>query len=369
MKIALLHPTFWPEVRRGSERLIHDLATSLAGRGHEVTLVTSHPDPATVTSEDGFRVIRNRRPPPFPGDRLYEHHVAAGPQVFWRLLREDFDLVHAFFAVDALAALAARRLGGPPVVFSFHGIPVRKYLVGRRYRLEGLARIASEVAAVTVLSEAAAGRWTRYLGRKPTVLPGGVLRESFLEGDAVARAPEPTLVCAASLGDPYKRGEFLLSGFEEARRERPDLQLHLVENRDPFLGWVKLDLPDGVHYVSGDDTQELAHAYGSAWASVTASVEEAFGLVVLESLACGTPVLASRSGGLPELVGEEVGRLFEPDDLDSLVAGIGETLAMAESAEVAAKCRERAADYAWERVVVRYEALYEKVTQGAEVEA
>jgi hypothetical protein len=45
VRIALLHPTYWPEVRRGSERLAHDLATALANRGHEVTLLTSHDAP------------------------------------------------------------------------------------------------------------------------------------------------------------------------------------------------------------------------------------------------------------------------------------------------------------------------------------
>jgi len=45
VRIALLHPTYWPEVRAGSERLVHDRATELAGGGHEITILTTHEAP------------------------------------------------------------------------------------------------------------------------------------------------------------------------------------------------------------------------------------------------------------------------------------------------------------------------------------
>jgi hypothetical protein len=63
MRIALLAPTYWPEVTRGSERVVHDLATLLAARGHNVTLLTSHRGARTITEEEGVRVVRDRRPP------------------------------------------------------------------------------------------------------------------------------------------------------------------------------------------------------------------------------------------------------------------------------------------------------------------
>ena len=360
MRIGLLHPTYWPEVRRGSERLVHDLAATLARRGHQVTVVTSHDEATTIATEEGFRVIRSHRPPEPRITRWYEFHVGNGLNVFRRIAGGGFDVVHAFFTVDAMAALAARRIGGPPVVFSFHGIPVRKYLVGRRYRLEWLSTIVREADALTVLSEAARDRFQRYLGGEPRVLPGGVILENFARTDA-KRAAEPTLLCAASLTDPYKRGELILKGFERARQAHPDLRLVLVEGRDPFLGTVDLDLPEGVSTLSGDDNAVLAKAYGSAWATVIASIEEAFGLVVLESLAAGTPVVASRSGGLPELVSDGVGRLFEPDDMDGLLVAIDEALEMSDDSSAIAECRARAAEYDWDSVVESYEALYEDV--------
>ncbi len=57
------------------------------------------------------------------------------------------------------------------------------------------------------------------------------------------------------------------------------------------------------------------------------SVDEAFGLVLVESLAAGTPVVAARSGACPEIVTDDaIGRLFEPDDADDLARAMGEAI-------------------------------------------
>src|SRR5690349_7720548 len=136
MRIALLHPTYWPEVRRGSERLVHDVATALSRRGHEVSVLTTHRGRTELELEDGIRVMRSRRPPSLPRTGDLEYFTLNAPITALRLLQGDFDLAHAFFPVDAWAATKARRLGGPPVAFSFHGIPDRNYLVARRRRLD-----------------------------------------------------------------------------------------------------------------------------------------------------------------------------------------------------------------------------------------
>src|SRR5919109_2048764 len=81
VRLALVHPVFWPEVRRGSERVLHDIGRGMAERGHEVTLLTSHPGPPTESVEDGMLVGRAHRPPPVPGMRLHELFLETVPQV------------------------------------------------------------------------------------------------------------------------------------------------------------------------------------------------------------------------------------------------------------------------------------------------
>ena len=361
MRIALLHPTYAPEVLRGSERIVQGVGASLAERGHEVTLITGHPGRRAVAREDGMRIVRGRRlsQPPLLG--LHEEQLGNVPNAVSAVLRGRYDLAHAFHNADAWAAVQARRLGGPPVVYSFHGIPTREFLVTRRFRLEMMRAIVAGSVASTVLSEAAARPFERYLQRRPEVLHPGVFGERF--ASEAPRAEVPTLLCAASLGDPRKRGELLAEAFRRLRRHRPDARLLVLRGRDPFMSPLRVELPEGAEWLEPAwAPEDLAARYASAWASVLPSVDEAFGVVLTESLAAGTPVVAARSGAGPEIVkGEGFGRLFEPDDPDDLARAMNEALELGAGNGTAAACRARAADFDWSRLGARYEELYESV--------
>jgi glycosyltransferase involved in cell wall biosynthesis len=364
LRIALATPAYWPEVRRGSERVVHDLGVALARRGHDVTVLTFHAGSPSSDMEDGVRVARAWRPPAPPLLRSHEYHVQTIPATIGRLLQGNFELVHAFFPTDAWAAVQARRLGGPPVVFSMHGIPKREYLVARRYRLEMFHQIVARAEACTVLSEAAADAFRRYLLADPLVLPPGVFCDEFAWSGA--RAGEPTVVCAASLGDPRKRGDLLMAAFRELRGDARHVKLAVVRGSDPFLaGTEEPRLAPGADWIEADGTDLLARFYGSAWASVLPAVDEAFGLVLVESLAAGTPVVAARSGAASEIVDDQdVGRLFEPDDPHDLARAMREALELGSRAETAEACRRRAADYDWSRAIEPHEALYESVLRS-----
>ncbi len=362
MRIALVHPTYWPEVRRGSERLIHDLGARLADAGHDVTLLTSHPARRTVATEDGMRVIRSRRRRQPPTLGLHERFLGNVHNVVWQLARGHYDLAHAFYTSDGWAAVRARRLGGPPVVFSLHGIPMREHIVSRRYRLEMLLTTIQGAAATTVLSEAAAEPCRRFLLHEPRILPGGVEARDF----AVERprAEIPTILCAASLADPRKRGPLLVEAFQRLRARRPDLRLQVVRTPDPEFGTEPVELPDGAEWVDVATTGDLAAAYAEAWATAMPSLDEAFGLVLLESLAAGTPVVAADSGASPEIVDDDaIGRLFAPDDPDALASALDAALELAGDPATRERCRERAAPYDWSRVIERYTSLYDEVLE------
>ena len=371
LRVALLTPTYWPEVRRGSERVAHDLGEALAARGHEVTLITSHDKPATETLEGGMRVIRAKRPPELRRQRWYEYHLGNIPGVVARLVRGNFDVAHAQFSSEAFAAAKARRLGGPPFVFSFHGIATREHIVERRYRLEMLAEATRCASALTALSEPAAAALRRYFLTEAQVLPAGVVTQDFSR--TVTRSDRPTLVCAASLGAPHKRGRQLLEGFTVLRGSRPDVCLQLVRTPDPFMSADPLrrdplgPLPEGVEWVDALDTSALAGILSSAWASVLPSVNEAFGLVALESLAAGTPVAAARSGGIPELLEEKAtGSLFTPDDPQDMARAMEEALELGTRDGIEETCRQAASPYDWKALVQRYEDLYEGALEATD---
>jgi glycosyltransferase involved in cell wall biosynthesis len=357
MRVALVHPTYWPEVRRGAERILNGLARWLAAEGHEVTLLATHRAAGTEAVEDGVRVVRSWRPPDrLLARRAYEDFLATVPIQARGLLRGDYDVAHAFHPVSAWAALEAHRRGGPPVVFTTTGITTRPYLVARRYRMEMNLRVAAGAAACSVFSAAAAEPFRRYLLRDPEVIPPGV--DCSLFAVDVPPDPVPTIAYAGSLSDPRKRLPLLLDAFAELRRRRPEVRLRLAGKREP---WLELDLPDGAELLPGDPTAAVPELLAAAHVAVLPSVEEGFGVALVEALAAGTPVVAARSGAAPEIVTDAVGRLFEPDDRDSLVSALEAALDL----DVSAACREYARRWDWTAIGPRYEELERRALSPA----
>jgi glycosyltransferase involved in cell wall biosynthesis len=111
-----------------------------------------------------------------------------------------------------------------------------------------------------------------------------------------------------------------------------------------------------------DDTGALAGAYRSAWVAALPSVGEAFGLVLAEALACGTPGVGTDDAGIPEVLDRpEVGRLFRGEDASALAAALLEAFELAEDPGTRDACRARAQDFSAQRCGEAYEALYREL--------
>jgi glycosyltransferase involved in cell wall biosynthesis len=359
VRAALLNPCFFPEVRRGSERLIRELATGLAAAGHEPTLITSHPGRPSRSVEDGLTVIRNWRPPDRRlVRRLYPDYLTHVPFSYASLVRGDYDIANAFFPTDALAALRWASRTRRPTVFSYGGLPDRPVLADRRHKLRILERAVRESDAVVTSSKTAADAMWRWMGVEARPIYPGVALDEFAPGGE--RDEAPTIFCAANPDDARKRVGLLAAAFSEVRRSRPDAQLLLVEPRDPAtVSRYGLDA-DGISLVPPvDSPAELAPLYRRAWVTALTAYREAFGLVLVESLACGTPVVATRDGAVPEVVnGSEVGRLFDGDDPRTVARALLAGLELASDAPSSAACRARAEEFSTARCAREYEALY-----------
>jgi Glycosyltransferase Family 4 len=157
LRAALLNPCFFPEVRRGSERLIRELANGLVAAGHKPTLITSHPGAPSRSVEDGLRVIRNWRPPDARlTRRLYPDYLTHVPFSYVALRHGGYDIANAFYPTDALAAVRWSERSGRPAVFSYGGLPDRAVLADRRHKLRILERAVRGSAAVVTSSRTAA---------------------------------------------------------------------------------------------------------------------------------------------------------------------------------------------------------------------
>jgi phosphatidylinositol alpha-mannosyltransferase len=362
--VGYLTPCFWPEVRRGGERLVHELATGMARRGHVARVITAHPGRGTRTVEEGVEVVRRRRP---PDGRLrrrgYEDHLAHVPLAYRTLIEGADDVAHAVHVTDAVAAARWSARTGRPAVFTHLGIPDRRDLVARRRRLYLVLRAVRGCRAVVAVSRHAAAAFERGLGVEARVIHPPVDLRRFRPGGE--RDRHPTIFCPAALDVPHKRVDLLLSAFRRVREQRPDAQLVLLRPRDDRLA-AGLAAADGGVSLMDDDPEVLVGAYRRAWTTALTSSDEAFGLVLAESLACGTPVVGSRHGGIPEIVdGDAVGRIFTEDEPGAVATALLEALELAGDAAAGEACVRRAEAFSVERCLDAHEALYAELLEGS----
>jgi glycosyltransferase involved in cell wall biosynthesis len=367
LRVALLSPCYWPECRRGTERFTRELAVGLLARGQRPRLITSHPGRPRRSVEDGLEVLRLPRP---PDGRLlrrgYEPYLTHVPLSYGALRVGRDDVAHAMYPADALAAARWRRRTGRPAVLSFMGIPDRPGLRQFRGRLEVLVRALEGCDAVVALSAHAADAFRYWLGYQPRVIAPGVDMQAFQPGPA--RATEPTIICTAAAEEPRKHVGLLIEAFALVRSELPSARLVLSRPRafeQVRRSGIDVETP-GVEWINLDDTRTLAAAYAEAWVAALPSVAEAFGLVLLEALACGTPVVGYRDGGIPELIDDaRVGRLFDTLEADALAGALLEAIELAGAPETAPACRAHAERYSSDLCTERYLALYQELRADA----
>jgi len=234
----------------------------------------------------------------------------------------------------------------------------RRSIANRRLRIEILQRAIAGSNATVALSEAAATGFREWLGVEARVIRPGVDLEAFSPGEK--RAAVPTVFCPADASQPRKRIPLLVEAMAIVRRTRPEARLVLSRPRDRSAAAELAGA--GAEFADVDDRQSLIEELRSAWAVCLPSEGEAFGLVLLEALACGTPAVGTDDGGIPEVLGSDpgVGSLFSggaQELAEALLAAIG----LSEEPTTNARCRARAETFPREHTGSEYLALYEEV--------
>jgi glycosyltransferase involved in cell wall biosynthesis len=360
--IAILSPCFWPEVRRGGERFAHELGVGLIAEGRRATLLTSVPGrPRQWVEAGGLPVTGVPRVPKVAGaTRILrvEPHLGHLPFSELALRRGQFDAACAIYPTDALVAGRWTRRTGNPSVLAYLGIPDVVGLRWRRWRLAITNEAIRSCSAVTALSQVAADAFARQLGVEAHVIHPGVDLDAFHVADR--RYEAPTIFCAADAGEPRKRVQALVAAFAHVRRSRPAAQLLLSRPRDPAVADQIVRAGEGIAWVDVDDRDALIEAYGRSWVSALPSFGEAFGLVLVEALACGTPVAGARGGAIPEVICDErIGRLFDGGDERDIARALLEALELAEDPATAAACRTHAERFSSRRTARAYAQLFD----------
>ncbi|MGH7856372.1 MAG: glycosyltransferase family 4 protein, partial [Candidatus Binatia bacterium] len=248
-------------------------------------------------------------------------------------------------------SLRARRLHRRRrTVYTNLGSPVREWWDSQPDRNEH-ERVVRDIDVYGCLSSFALRSLRDDFEREGTLLPGGVRMTAFRP--VAPRTPEPTVLYSGALDEPRKGVDVLLEAIALAAEREPKIRLwlsgqgdaaRLLEAAPPRARSRTEVLPIG----SPDD---LPERYSAAWVTALPSVGEAFGLVLVESLACGTPIVGCDHSSLPELVRPGIGALARPRDARSLATACLEAIELAAQGDVVDQCREAARPYDWDAAV------------------
>jgi glycosyltransferase involved in cell wall biosynthesis len=409
LRVALLSYRSKPHCG-GQGVYVRHLSRELAALGHEVEVFSGQPYPEL---DPGVRLTKvpsldlYREPDPFRIPKLREFRdlidveefltMCLGgfpePRTFSRRVArlladrvDDFDVVHDNQVLGD-GMLDIEGLGLPLVTTIHHPITFdrridlaaargwpRKLGVRRWYgfvRMQG--KVARRARKILTPSEASRRDIAQDFGVDPARMQ--VILLGVDEGFAPPTRPRVPgrILAMASADAPMKGIATLLEAFAKLRTER-DVELVLVSKPQPGGRTEqmvdRLGIGDSVRFVHGVSDAELVELMGSAEIACVPSLYEGFSLPTAELMACATPLVVSRAGAIPEVVGEdgECADLVTPGDVGELEQALERMLDDPDRrARMGAAGRRRVQElFSWRAVAVATAAAYEEVIADTE---
>ena len=388
---------------------VRHLSRELVGLGHEVEVFSGQPypelDPGVgLTKLPSLDLYREPDPFRIPGPREIRDLVdvlevatmctAGFPEPLTFSLRAaralksrlgEFDVVHDNQALG-YGMLDLARTGIPMVTTIHHPITFDrrvdlaaargwKRLTTRRWYgfVAMQARVARRMPQILTVSRSSARDIVSDFGLDPgriDVIPLGVEPEVFSLPEQ-PRVPG-RIVAMASADTPMKGIATLLGAFAKLRTER-DVELLLITRPKPGGRTEQLleslSIKDNVRFVNGLSDTQLAEVVGSAEVACVPSLYEGFSLPTVEAMACGTPLVVSRAGAIPEVVGEDglCADLVTAGDVEELAHALGALLDDPDRRKaMGAAGRRRALDrFSWHAVAELTAAAYSRAIRDA----
>lgn len=372
--IAVVAPYFPPH-SGGLERYAFEVATLLReNHDSRIIVITSGEKGNTDVKEEknGFTMYRLG----------YQAKISNTPFAFsWitkvrRILRDEKpDVVHIHTPVPGIGDIAAF-FARAPVVVTYHASTMRK---GNRipdtiiwlYEKLALPFLLWKAETIVCASDFIRdGFLSRYKQKSITLTPG-VHSELFIEKPEMKTSHPSILFVAGRIGrtDVYKGLDTLLDSMEILSKKMPEARLVVVGDGDLLSEYetrAERLAPGTVTFTGTLHGESLANEFQKAHVLAHPSRNESFGMVILEAMATGLPVVGTRVGGIPSLVKDgETGFLIEPSDAAALAEKLELLLSNPSlSKKFGANGRARAvSEFDWAARAIAYDEIFRSLTR------
>ena len=363
----------------GSGVVATELGIELAARGHQVHFIT-YSQPFRLGGRERDILYHEVPVSNYPLFEFAPYSLALSTRMAEVAAYYDLDLLHVHYAIPhAISALLARQMSAAqgrhlPFITTLHGTDVtlvgmdRSYLPITRFGIEqsdGVTAISNYLRDKTL---------TDFSIKRPIeAIPNFVNCDVYMPMDEAARAkgrsawaaPGEKLLIHLSNFRPVKRVTDCVQIFARVAKE---VAAHLLlvgdgpDRSQAEMLAATLGIQDRVHFLGKQDS--VTDLLPLADLMVMPSELESFGLAALEAMACRVPAIATRVGGVPELIEDGVtGRLFPVGDVDAMAqAAIGLLRDDAQLERMSSAARQTAQDhFCASRIIPLYEKYYEQV--------
>ncbi len=372
----------------GMNVYMHQLARALSHSQHSIDIFTRRTNdhlPSIVQLTPTVRVIHIKAGPAAPIHKhdLYQYLPAFAQRIdeFQRSEKIHYEVLHSHYWLSGLAAMPLAQRWDVPHITMFHTLAYLKQLANPNaaepsIRLEMERLLIQRVDGIIASTHDERTQMIRHCGATPgqvRVIPCGVDLKLFVPQDQQHareklgfKRNQPVLLFVGRL-DPFKGPDLLLRA---ATMMDEKAQIVIVGGKSTGDKEVKqlqalaaqLEITKRVHFMGARQQHELPVIYSAANVTIIPSYHESFGLVAVESLACGTPVVATHAGGLKAVIRQgETGYLvprcpgFFAERLDTLL----QNPALLKRMRLAA--RPSVLQFSWENVASKVQAMYEDV--------
>lgn len=371
MKIGLVCPYAW-DAPGGVRTHVADLAQTLMGRGHEVSVLApvegDGPLPDWVV--DGGRPVAV----PYNGSVARVNFGPKAARAVRRWIRDgDFDVLHVHEPLAPGLSLLACWAARGPLVATWHSSHERSRILSAGYYVAHTA--IEKVRGCIAVSEDARYTLVAHVGSDAVLIPNGVRVSAFI-GDE--RLPDvdpqrPSMLFLGRIDEPRKGLHVLAEALPAIMGQVPDLQVLIAGpgDEEEALASLPSSVRGNARFLGLISDEDKARALRSVDLYVAPHTGgESFGIVLIEAMAAGAPVVASDLPAFRRVLQDgRSGRLFANEDAASLAEATIALLADpgGRGALVAAG-RERVVDFDWETVVDDVLAVYDSVgTPGEKV--